>query len=377
MPELTNFLKVSIDVSYFICISPHRLIETPDFQNLKHFKVKSWLPQKLLCGLFISLDLLWIIWELRKSIPHNDMDPAEYFLFAYFALNGIFLILAWKFLWFSFSKDILPILNSLVNYEATNKNLFNQAQGAFIPRRNRVYLICVGRVVIALLLGLSGMSLVPLELDQDNQDYQLNYGEQWLKQLLQTSRIVFFIQNGTTVDCFGETVMTVVSGLSYFHRRLLSFYGPTIIFMVAATLWMPVRNFTKSVAKQTNSLIEEDDVLTVVDKKVSTLRLDTIQRHIETLEDLAEVINTSFGSRLGFYFLTIVVYYSTRLDRIFSTSVDSNLLETLQICFWFLAYLPNALIFLYMAGDVCHQVWNCITDIILKYFMSADLICKT
>lgn len=76
---LTSFVKVPLRISYFLCLSPFhlRLADASIAGNLrKEFKINSWIPQRIVCGILTLLSVLWMVGSVRKSVLKDQKNPA-------------------------------------------------------------------------------------------------------------------------------------------------------------------------------------------------------------------------------------------------------------------------------------------------------------
>lgn len=114
--NLEIHLRFFINTAFYLCISPFHLIKikSDSEHQVQIYKIKSWLPQIILCIIQTLLGFLCDIYDFLKGLPRQNMknDPAKYFQFVLNCIDAIAKMITVKKLWLD-QSDILNLVNFL------------------------------------------------------------------------------------------------------------------------------------------------------------------------------------------------------------------------------------------------------------------------
>lgn len=209
-PTTTHFLTLPLSVSYALCLSPFYLQLTPvttkSGATLECYVVKSWLPQKILCGALTILDFFWIIRFLRKSPPTDYNNPSHHIGMIIVVISEMYKCAMFKALWMN-SADFAKLANFILYSE--------------LPKLDRKWvrskLLVWALIIIYICLGLGYMDWVGGNIEA-GADFlaELNLKE-WWNGMVEAGRFNYFLfgnSNTERPDRMYASVTDIFIGIS-------------------------------------------------------------------------------------------------------------------------------------------------------------------
>src|SRR5258705_242975 len=84
--KLENLLRLYLTYSFYLLASPFYLkrsnhLQIQRFELKRTFQKKTWLPQKIACGLASICSIFWQLFHVRQSFPNKEtaFTPSSYF----------------------------------------------------------------------------------------------------------------------------------------------------------------------------------------------------------------------------------------------------------------------------------------------------------
>lgn len=115
-----NFITAYLDLAYYMCICPFRIIPNTDDKSKTPFFLSSFVPQKIICSIF---SFLAVFWQMRitwfELINIKDLNvPGIYFEMAFHIVNISHKLWVFQQFWLNPGKFL-----AVINYIADEKNL--------------------------------------------------------------------------------------------------------------------------------------------------------------------------------------------------------------------------------------------------------------
>lgn len=210
-----NFLKVYLDLTFYLCICPFRVVYIYDHKkHCGHYIAKSYLAQKLLCIIFTSLGMFWLVRLTLHYRPsfHDTTRPSDYFEIVFSIADLLQKSMTIGMFWV-FQQNSLSILNFIVD---ENNSL---APPHLTISKVGVALLYLPFTMIGMLGFASGRGLVRL----DNSWWNLN---SWWDAVKCTSQNIYFVQPMQGCDPSStllNTVFSVIGTIGLLYRLHIEF----------------------------------------------------------------------------------------------------------------------------------------------------------
>lgn len=314
-----NLLRHYFNFAYIFLLSPFRLVET--FSDKCKIGKVAWLPQNILCGIFHTFGVLWLVKCIRENVPQNKHNPAEYFVELLQIINLISVLLALKKFWIN-QSSFLKLANFIKSLEQNEIACDFDNYGAeivFLWKWGWKFVFVLCSALIFVLMGFG-------------EDY-LGYGifgnaDIWLQKLLEETRFTFFLtqQNGTKED--PETYLTtdylliVVGGIGLFQKCAWGISCLLFLLVFGMILWITSYSFMESLeyADKERYQEEESNVITITFQRVNDKQLktcnkmkwkETPENGFKYLEQLSKFVNDIIGNSATLFIFQCILYYST------------------------------------------------------------------
>lgn len=371
--NLPNFYKVFFDFTYFLFISPFRIIPSSlSSANEKHrhdglhiqlqYKIHSRQPQKFLCGFFSFLTIFSILAKLRKNVPTSTSGPSQFFDIVLELSLGFIHFLTIKLFWRD-QATFLKIFNFL-NHDSFYSISTVPNEGfwlKFFSRRWTNHGICMFGAMGALVSIISDMfgSLPPKVM---------TWTRFWLwfwRKMERDACYNFFFGNDCQSSAWKQiasTVFAVPTVICFFYENIFRFFARMLMLISGLALW----SAAKLVASNYDAMEEEsgngsesqvgNPQGSVQVKVYSPVKEFPLYGQLKALQQLAKLINKTIGTIATLYVIAVVFYYAIKTDDFFQSSRGSDLggliLRTMRLlCFFVLT------VFFYVfSADVCFQV---------------------
>lgn len=342
--ELSIFLVIFINFSYYICVSPFNVRKTfSEKDNRFQFSVTTWLPQVFICGSITFLSIFCYVGEIRQSFPQNHKNPSEYFNLGAAILGSLLKCFTIKVLWTN-KHQIDSLINYLEDIRIPVKSKLSTHQ-----RVMRKKFVSVSFCVVYYFLGL--VTFIGTGWHPENffvwdstifSNNLLKSGNFWYQ---------FKPTNITDLNRFQDTdeiLITIIAGISYYQRQNIGMFTNLILLVFVGTLWHTVCNFT--------SLYEIPNIenLKLIHTKYTWPILFS---NYKKVKQIFEIGNRIIGGFITCYVAEAVVSYSTSFDDLFVqlTEQTVNFKRIIQAV-RLLVLFSNACCVFLMCGDICHKV---------------------
>lgn len=349
--ELATLWKIYFDFQYFFLICPFRL---KIYEG--EVRVKSWFPQKLLCGIVSFFGFFWILRNVRLSQPINAKNPAMFLLMANLLTISFLKLLTIKQYWRN-QHDLVKILQLLLD-TSSHSILPTKYSRSESTKWNVIFtLMCSVYTGMALSNWITGSSHLSL-----SSDWSTSW---WWDQMVEGGRFNFFLGNGTSFPL--ENLCGAMAAIGFLWRLVLGSNVEFIVLIAAITMWLPARQFSAYLQKLNstshwktkhrkimfhNFQILKSRETDAVQQKGSYSNWEEIFMEYEALKELTALVNQMFGWNLGYVVLEIILYNSISFDEIFIQKgyIDWGMLSTVGI------YLLTTSSALLLSADVCSKV---------------------
>lgn len=142
---LIYLLTIPLKCSFALCLSPFYLsLKTARPHNISEPSIKSWLPQKILCGVLTILDVLWMLGMIRRAVPTKPKDPSQHVATIMSVIRQLYKCLIFKKLWAN-QTEFLSLSNFLL---ASNVPILPEIK--WIPTKVAVNLLMIGYTALGL-----------------------------------------------------------------------------------------------------------------------------------------------------------------------------------------------------------------------------------
>lgn len=354
---LAYFWETYFNWQYYLLVCPFRLqLQPQDPCNPKshpHYRIQSWLPQKLGCGVLTILCLSQTLHILFHTIPTNPKDPSMYFSMAYFAIITLYKVVILKLYWLH-QVGIARIANFLLDVQ---NNIPTPAASIFPLNSKGKYIFCILRISnTALTIGQwfygNGTATYPKGIPVAGQIGGWNLKWLWSTLVVSGIRSTLVVGNVTghhewvisdSAYPFSavETFLGVLTACGTFCRLILNSQAELIMIISSVTL--------RIVASTFGEMMEQ---LSKKADPCSTCHWVDIRKQYLAMKQLAVLINQTLGANITLFLLETIVYYSVSFDKILIAKDFPKWAEVVPVFFY---CLTTIVIFL-VSGSVSGQV---------------------
>lgn len=405
--KTTTFLKIYLNLMYFLFCSPFRIVEKND-SNTKEdnfsegkFHLTSNKFQKVTCLLFTVLGIFWLVQDIAMSIPGGPtVTPSTCFSFFFSVVGSIAKFSIVKIFWMKGENFI-----QLFNFIGANQLIFNSGFGPASDNevgsteinRNKDFqtynfvslLLLRAFLTTKIVSGVICASFLGMALLNAVRGYESEYvfdGKQlppfgefkwswWTRKLANAARINFFLSVSSQIDDKGlesvsanDCILAVIGAIGYLHRYFIDSLGDNFMMAIVITLWLPVRSFSDMIGKDfegksdfarfhlgNSNLFQNLNSPNSIDKKD---KLKIIMKNYSLLLELSKQINILYGTNITCFIFESIIFYALSIDNLFNMSKESEITmegtKILRFFFFFASFMCS----LIMSTDICHQVIN-------------------
>lgn len=215
-----NFIFVPFNFMYFLFCSPFRIILQTNSKDCKiHVHKKTCWLQKVLCGIFTFLDILWTIYRIRISVRIDSLNNPR----LYIGIFGIFVSQIGKLIFFTklwMSPNEFLRLPKLVARMYTTRALEDNKTTTF---NGSSYLISF--VISAFYLSIAVINMG--RIYGQNSPYEIG-STSWWSDLVNVGKAVLFVGTEANVNATiqtyvlsADTLVGVLAGIGLQHRFTL------------------------------------------------------------------------------------------------------------------------------------------------------------
>ncbi len=386
---LSNFLKLYFDYLFYLCLSPFQFIR--DSAQPGHFSVRTWLPQKVICGLCHLFSLLVLVRDLQSKVlqPASSFhkNPVKYFTLIDSIFNFIYKATLIKRLWWN-QKEFVNLMSFI-----TSTPCFQSQGHSKLAKPIYIHgvLLFYGFVGTASLIA--GKNFVS-GLAEWTPDW-------WGRRLVVLSRYTFYIdwKMGKGAPQIGEISgweigLAGITALGLLSRFILGFYIDLSILAMTTTLWTATLEFSKVIRfspfekwvgghqRQSGNFTRTVKVVEVFkgrgisshkkrigtgnghwddgDTQLSGFSANfggstvvsgwaAIYDHFDAIRILSTLINKALGSLVIWFVLEALMYYAVNMDAFLIT-------KDLFKKFYLLAYYLGTVVIFSFSSNVCKEV---------------------
>lgn len=345
-------------VQHILLCCPFRIVKRTLYNSSQHalsYKLVTWLPQKVICGILASVNLLcWVQYYVRKKIPEGQAKPSEYLQLLSEINLGILKMSILKIYWFG-QDEIVNFLNYLPTKISSH---FQICSVKYYPNLTKYkFMLSLWCVTVPALVIIEMICWIK----------ELNEAEMtWTTSMLNLGRKAFFLEYFTPEMPPNQTLSLAQSSFSVFillsHINQAIFYAnlPLIMFLQLITLWSLVKTFTDKLNSSENEKLTQSvnsvTFRVTLFAKVCTpkpLGWQGVSNEYESLHHIATMINKKFGLTFSSFVVHMVLYYSTKINEFLFISHGTS--KTLKMINFFLNCLSTCINCL-LCGDICNKV---------------------
>lgn len=357
--DVARFYKIYMDFSYFLLISPVRLI-----QDAKSglYSMRTFLPQKLLSALASILSCCWIIAEMRKPIETSSKVKAEiWFNTMLQIMMSLTKLATLKMFWWN-NHDILMVVNFLV------KNSGSGAKALKPPTKRKllVIILCLVYALMGITNWLTGRNLGHIR------NWSVTW---WWDRIVSQGCYNFFLPNSTCIRLSAtpawKSTLGLLSAFGFYQRQVLVLFSLLNLLMGILILWCSSKSLAALLQQDVQNQPKEDTlfILTqkwkhlkntkppIVSHQMNTLAERIIQ--LSALENLCNLVNKLYGSSLSYFLIGNVLFYSTEFFKVFIK--ESKNFDGLN-AFRFLFFFANDCMIVWFAADVPFLMHNAVRE---------------
>lgn len=197
--NLTYFFKYFSTIAYTLGASPFKLVVDETKHGGRCYRIKSWLPQKIISALLTLLACFWLIRELRLYFPgENDVrNPAIHFRFLAILLDTFLKLITMKRLWLG-QQEILDLVNFIME---DKNNCPSPRHGGHATRfTSKYFAICVVLLytTLALVNFASGSgAMTAFTSEGDHTEWSVSW---WWRKMVHVGQVNFFLAEPSTID---------------------------------------------------------------------------------------------------------------------------------------------------------------------------------
>lgn len=347
--QAVGYLKIFFDFQYFLLNSPFRLkLERTEVDDSCRVTVKSWLPQKILCGFLTILGFVWLSGVMRTCLPAKSKDPSLFLLMVLFVVWVLARILRVKIYWFE-QANLVAILNHILDRQNELSLPTTSPLLKFILTSKKCLiafgLICTLYIALPITNLLAGMSL-------DSGKNVNEPHETWWPRMIRLGRRNFFLGNVTSDT--GDTIVGVLTALGFGWRQVVGTNIQPLVFLVSFLAWLPSKGFAEQLLGSTSSQFSEESK-GVGENKCTNSRQKCwieIRKEYEIVKKLMSMINGMFGWSNCYFLIELILYYCVTIDKIFWKEYFPDWINIWSNAV-FLSIQVGAFL---LAADICEQV---------------------
>lgn len=347
--QLAYLWKIYFDFQYFLFCSPFRLKQEKG-NGSDHFVTTSWRPQKILCGVFTLLGLIWISRSVRMSLPADSDNPALYLLMILNIVMALFKMVRIKKYWLDQVK-LVKIVNFIVDREHGFKIPSTPfVQFLLTTTKGKVIFIFVCLTYAAMATGnwVSGRDVVSENMSER---WSVSW---WWARMVELSRSNFFLTNDTS--SVTESTFGALTAAGFLWRLLLGCYLESFLLLVAFTAWLMPKAFAEQLlpadCRRKGKLKMPTLDLLVLQKKCRPKCWHDVRKEYEIIKEFIDLINEIFGWSQCYFVLETILFYCVSFDEMFVKESFPDWGKIFSVSFYFMTTCA-ALLF---SADLCKQV---------------------
>lgn len=335
---LTSFIKIYFDATYFLCISPFHL-RLNRLQMTPLYSATSWWLQKVACGVLTLLACLWMIREVRLSIPGDAQNPVAHFRFVMAILNCVFKLIIIKLFWTG-QGEIVKLVNFILENNLGcdvhhGRKFFTEKRGAF-----------------ALILIYTGMALGSVATWTEIYKKDLYQFELTWRGLMDAGRInIFLPQDFSDASDIISIGFGILAAIEFYQRTIFGLYSDLFILMVVLTLHMAAKSLALSLPRNEDETSVASG-LSSKNKPCLMRRWLAVKGQFKALKRLSRMINKIVGTNITCMISYAILFSATSLDTVFITEGAQNYFRVMKAIFLYLDLLSVFLV----SANTCHQV---------------------
>lgn len=344
--ELTSLIQTSYNVAFYVGLSPFCIVREKTIPV--KFSIKTWWPQKIICGLLSLLCNLWILRDVRLRIPSVEEvhNPKAYFRFIFTVLSGGTKWLMMKQFWLN-QQDIISILGFL-STSSFHGNLPEINRYKFWLKPCTIRLICIMNIVVALAMCITGLGFD----FSDGTRLNMTIFELLAAKVEEATRHAYFMETTSIPEpTLLNSIFTIFGAVCYIHRRMLGMVGDFLVLVSVLILMILVRSFVDNTLKYKCEFFKTGKII-----------WNQIDREHAALLEVADATNKLIGTRILLYVFSTCVFYSTTMDELIMFWITKPGRDTfirfheIKNVAWLLVIIAMSTFMLWMAAEVNSQV---------------------
>lgn len=338
--QLANFWKIFFDVQYFLLCSPFRMRMQPIEKSLPMVVASSWLPQKVSCGIFTILGLLFLAARMHQAVPTDRKDPSMYLFISFRVTTTLFTVgRVWLFWW-----DQARLLD-IFNFILRNQHILPDPKIALIKfifqtKMGKIAFFIIGCLLLTITTGYSVI-------------------ENW-PSILQMWKETYLSDNYPSASV--QKIVEMLTCLGYIWAHLMGFSHELFMLLVVIIVWLPAKGFAEQLCSTQLFTRDRDP------NAVNIFSLDAtgnickgtheswfqVRNHYCAIKKLTAMVNRVFGWVQFCFLLETVLYYSVRFDEMFLERQNKLNWCDIPVNIYFLMITMTAFL---LSADVCKQVY--------------------
>lgn len=204
--DISSFLQIPLKFLFYSCCCPF-YISTRKWKVGGHttYKKKVWWPQKIFCATLTILDIFWMVYLIRISLPQSGNNPAMYIaMFSTIASHVGKMILIWK-LW----RDEQLFENLANRISQMRPHFADKRQGKLAGKTKQIiWAICI----VFTTIGLITVGRAPTVIA--NREALDGYLLRWWESMVDRGYQIFLFANETTFETAPQYIHTCVGILA-------------------------------------------------------------------------------------------------------------------------------------------------------------------
>lgn len=372
---LSPFFLTFFSFCYFLCISPFRIVRLPQKVKPSHLNqiqtqtliTKSFLLQKLICGVFVYLTFFGFLAKVRLKIPSDTKVPSQYFHLVLDAARIIFETLMVISFW---SKNGQETFLQIVNLLRSSKfrTLIETFDMTRTLNENLLLTILLKKWTRHSLFILTGTGVVVSLLQNAKLHTDLSY---W-GQLRQFACYAYFLSDKKTgCDESGwksslASVLAFPGMLTVYYQTVLKWAARLLLVICSFTLWAATKLFviwikTGNRLKPSQNSNERRHVVIEIEHGPQPTYFNgtTIYEQVKCLEELAQLLTSVIGRIVSWFIVSVVFHYAVHLNKMFEEFIGpskGSVVEVTLTSLLILLFLWRTMSVFFFCADSCYQV---------------------
>lgn len=351
---IKNYWPLFFNFQYFLLCCPFRISAQPcsNSNATNKFIRVIWLPQKILCTLFLFLNVFWTISYFRQRIPKSSDNPSEYLLVVVEICIIIQKLSLLNIYWFH-STDLVKVCNFIAR---KCKIILVPS-----PSRNVAFDLACRIGFTCLCLSFTILSLIKYVfwVREDT-----TRGLSYLTTMYNKGTAIFLPWFRSNTMAHNQTLSTyqqffaVITVVSEFQQEKFNSYLILAALLPVLTMWLIASSFQVYLLDRAGkkvSGVSKWQIFPIFKvKPKNTPDWLVIRKQYELLQEVSRMINKIYAWNITAFLLKIMFYYSTQLSRLIVRKLDTDI-KIINLVYLIISFSLTCLTFL-LAGDICTKV---------------------